>query len=732
VEKLNFEPGLAETVGRSVARIDALEKVTGQAFFPGDLDMDGQVYLKVLFARRPHARILGMDSTAARARPGVLAVLTAQDVPVNLYGIEVPDQPVLCGDKVRFYGDRVALVVAENAALAAEAADLVRVEYEDLPVLDGPEAALSPGAPILHAEKPDNVLVSYHVEAGDLAAGFAEADLVLEETYSVASQEHAYLQPDAGLAWIDAQGRLVVQTAGQWAQNDQRQIARSLALPEDAVRVMYTHIGGAFGGREDVNLQMYLALAAWKVRRPVKAIWSREETTIGHPKRHPICIRHRWGATAQGKLVAQEIQIVADAGAYASTSASVLGTTVMMCTGPYVGPNVRVTAKAVYTNNPVSGAFRGFGAPQAVFAAEAHMTRLASALSLDPVELRLRNMVEDGSSTAAIGCLPPGVSARQTLEAASRAAGWVKSEGQWRRPAHRSQGDRLRGVGIAAGWKPLGYSLGWPDEATVTIELHGEASMDAAIVRTDVADVGQGAHTAICQMAAQALGLPLERVRLIPKDELSAISAGAASASRLTMMVGKAVMGAAEAALLAWEKEDRPATATYTYTAPPTRDFGTLGAEASAAAAIGYLAQAVTIEVDRQTGYIAVEKIISAHEVGKAVNPQALLGQVQGGAIQGLGGAVLEDFVVRGGRLLTTEFSTYLIPTVLDVPADFEAIILEDPSSLGPWGAVGVGELPVLAIAPAIFAALHDAAGVWCNQTPLTQERVWRLLRTKD
>ena len=727
------KPGLEHwVIGRSPARLEALEKAIGRALFPGDLHIDGQAYLKVVFARRPHARILHIDASLALAMPGVLAVLTAQDVPVNRYGIEIPDQPVLCADRVRYCVDRVALVVAESEALAAQAANRVRVEYQDLPVLDSPSAALVPGAPILHAEKPDNVLVDYYVECGDLSAGFAQADFILEESYHTGTQEHTYLQPDAGLAWIDEDDRLVLHSAGQWAHDDRRQIATCLNLPEEQVRVRYAHIGGAFGGREDLNLQVCLALAAWKLRRPVKAVWTREETTIGHPKRHPMHIRHRWGATRQGKLVAQEIEIVADAGAYASTSASVLSTTVQMCSGPYVVPNVRVEARAVYTNNPVSGAFRGFGAPQAVFAAEAHIARLSAALGLDPVELRLYNLVAEGSHTATNGRLPPGVSARETLEAAAHSAGWVESASGWRRPARRSSGNKLRGVGIAVGWKPIGYSLGYPEEASVTIELHGTTEIDAAILYTTVADLGQGAHTAIRQMAAQALGLPLERVRLVCEDEASLVTVGPSSASRVTMMAGNAIIGAAQAALTAWKNEDRPALATYTYQAPETYDFASLNEQQGATVALGYVAQAVEIEVDSQTGRITVQRIISAHEVGKAIHPQSVTGQVQGGAVQGLGWATLEDFVVQEGRMLSTELSTYLIPTVLDVPAELKAIILEYPSPRGPWGAVGMGEMPLLAIAPAIFEALHDASGAWCNQVPMTQERVWRLLHSKE
>jgi len=720
-----------EIIGQSVPQIAALEKATGAARFPGDLHIEGQAYLKVIFADRPHARILQVDPAAALALPGVLAALTARDVPINRYGLETADQPVLCADVVRCIGDRVALVIAESEKLAAQAASLVRVQYANLPILDSPQAALSPGAPCLHADKPDNLLASYTIETGDIAAGFAQSAVILEETYSTGAQEHAYLQPDAGLAWIDEQGCLVVQSAGQWAADDRRQIAHSLALPEDQVRVVYAHIGGAFGGREDLNLRICLALAAWKLRRPVKAVWSRAETTIGHPKRHPMQIRHRWGADRDGRLIAQEIEILADAGAYASTSASVLGTTVITCSGPYLSPNVKVSARTVYTNNPTSGAFRGFGAPQAVFAAEAHMTRLAHTLGLDPVELRMRNLVAEGAQTATVGHLPPRVSARQTLEAAARAAGWTQAADGWRKPTLPVKQGKPRGLGIAIGWKPCGYPLGWQEQATLTIELHGASRIEFANVCTDAADLGQGAHTAICQMAAQALQMPLERVHLRSVSASLATSTGPASASRLTMLAGQAVIGAAAAALQAWQNEERPAVASYTVQAPATQDFAALQEGGSAALALGYTAQAAIVELDPHTGQLTVQRIISAHDVGKAINPLAVAGQAQGGAIQGLGWATLEHFIVQQGRALTTEYSTYLIPTVLDIPTDFETIVLEHSSPRGPWGAVGVGEMPILAIAPAIATALHDATGIWWNEIPLTPERIWRHLHQK-
>ena len=714
-------------VGRSLPRVDAYAKVTGQAVYPGDIFMDGMAHMKTLFARRPHARIAGIDTSQAEALPGVLAVLTAKDVPVNRYGIGISDQPVLCEDVVRFVGDRVALVVAETEEIAALARDLIAVEYEDLPVIDTPEAALAPGAPVIHPEKADNVLASYQVRKGDVAAGFAQAEVIIEETYHLGPQEHAYLQPDAGLAWIDDEGRVVVKSAGQWAHDDRRQIAGSLDLPEERVRVLYAAIGGAFGGREDLTVQIPLALAALKIGRPVKMTWDREETTIGHPKRHPMRIRHKWGAGRDGRLLAQETEIIADAGAYASASDYVLGTTVLLSTGPYEVPNVSIDAKAVYTNNMIGGAFRGFGAPQAVLAAEAQMARLAEALNIDAVELRLRNFLREESLTGTMGLVPPGLSAVETLEAAAGALGWERDDGAWQRPD--AQGEVrpgvLRGVGIAAGWKPSGYTLGWLDEATVTIELHGRADIERAVVRLSAAEMGQGVHTIAVQMAAEALGLPLELIELAPVDTAGCPSAGPASASRLALMAGNALRGAAEVALAAWQDEERPALGTYTYHAPPTEDLDPQTGHGSGAFAIAYLAQAVEIEVDTETGRITVQRLVSAHDVGKAINPQLVVGQIEGGAIQGLGWAVMEEFITQKGQVLTPDLSTYLIPTVLDIPPEFEPLILEGGLPFGPWGATGVGEMPLLAVAPAIVDALHDATGVWCNQIPLTPERVY-------
>jgi CO/xanthine dehydrogenase Mo-binding subunit len=384
-------------IGESLPRPDALGKVTGAANYPGDLVHPGMLHLKVVFAHRPHARIVAIDTTAALAYPGVVVVLTAADVPFNGYGLIESDQPVLCGDKVRFEGDKVALVVAESKAAAAAGARLVAVTYEDLPAVTNPRAAMAPDASLVHEAHGSNVLFHMPIRKGDAAKALAAADVVLEDEFATTWQEHAFLQPEAGVAYLDEQGRVVIETAGQWLHEDRRQIAMILGLPEDQIVIRYAAIGGAFGGREDLSIQHLLALAAWKLRRPVALVWSREESMIAHHKRHPFIVRCKWGAQRDGTITALEAELIGDGGAYASTSAEVTKVATLFANGCYAIDNISVDGYALYTNNIPCGAFRGFGAPQAQFAAEIMVTRLAHALGIDPVEIRRRNLYREGS-----------------------------------------------------------------------------------------------------------------------------------------------------------------------------------------------------------------------------------------------------------------------------------------------------------------------------------------------
>ncbi|HXF63458.1 MAG TPA: xanthine dehydrogenase family protein, partial [Caldilineaceae bacterium] len=412
-------------VGSSLPRVDAVEKVAGTALYPGDIDLPGQLWMKIVFAGFPHGRITAVHTAQVAAAPGVVAVLTAPDVPVNEYGLIMPDQPVLCGvgstpqaERVRWEADHVALVVAETPAQAEAAAKLIRVEYDPLPVVTDPLAAMAPDAPILHPypfaypygerRLDSNVLHSYRIQRGDVAAGFAQADVIVEATYRTHAQEHAYLQPEAGLAYVRPDGRIEVICAGQWMHEEREQIAHALGLPAEQIVVRYPAIGGAFGGREDISIQIALALAAWKLGRPVKTVWSREESIIGHHKRHPYILRAKWGATRDGRIVAAQMDVTSDAGAYAYTSTKVLGNATLACLGPYDIPNVLVDARTVYTNNCPSGAFRGFGGPQGHFAAEGQVNKLAQALGMDPVELRLRNIWREGTILPTRSVVPAG------------------------------------------------------------------------------------------------------------------------------------------------------------------------------------------------------------------------------------------------------------------------------------------------------------------------------------
>lgn len=731
---------MMSSIGKSVQRIDALGKVTGQTLFPGDINLPNQAYMKILFAHRPHAIIRKIDLSKAEALEGVIAIFTAKDVPVNEYGLGVYDQPVLCGpgsakpftDRVRFVGDQVAVVVAESEEIAAQARDLIDVEYEDLPIVTDPRMAMQEGALLLHPDRDSNVMNHYRIRKGDVESGFAQADVIVEGYYITPAQEHAYLQPEAGLGYIDEDGRVTVVVAGQWAHEDQEQIAHALNLPLEQVRVIYPAIGGAFGGREDMSVQIILGLAAWRlnqrgINRPVKIIWSREESIIGHHKRHPYYIRQRWGAREDGMLVAAEVELVADGGAYVYTSGKVLGNATIMCSGPYEIPNINVDAYAVYTNNLPGGAFRGFGGPQATFSAEIQMSRLAEALGMDPVEIRLKNILREGSLLSVGTPLPKGVSLPEVVMQAALKAGWHQDAlGKWWRPElEPTQETHLRrGVGIAASFKNVGFSFGAPEQCTATVELQGGVEIEKAIVYHAGADCGQGAHTVFAQMASEALNLPLEKIHLVVSDTATSGSSGSTSASRMTFMAGNSIIGAAEAALEKWRAEERPARATYQYRPPRTTPLDPQTGKSEPNFAYGYVAQVATVEVDTETGHVRILDLISANDVGTAINPQQVVGQIEGAVVMAAGYAILENFIQKDGLVQTQHLSTYLIPTVLDIPEAVQSLVIEYPDPIGPWGARGMAEMPFLPLAPAVVAAVHDAIGVWYPEFPLTPERI--------
>jgi CO/xanthine dehydrogenase Mo-binding subunit len=787
------------TLGHSHYRIDAPGKVTGATLYPGDLTPGNLLHAKILFSGRPHARMVRMDVRAAEAVPGVVTIFTAKDVPVNEYGLTMFDQPVLVGlssppapqrgetesgppeggdsirprrvpaDVSRWEGDQVAVIVAETEEAAAKARELIQIEWEDLPLVPDVATALKDEV-ILHPEHGSNRLTHYKIRKGDMAAGWAAAEVIVEGRYQLPHQEHAFLQPEAALSYVDEAGRVTVEIAGQWVHEDQGQVAHALDLPADQVRIIYPAIGGAFGGREDMSLQIVMALAAWRLKergeaRPIRIIWTREESVIGHHKRHRATVETRWGATKAGQITAVETKLYLDAGAYNYTSNKVLGNAHLCVSGPYEIPNARIDSYAIYTTNVPGGAFRGFGAPQGAFVAENQMTKLAAALGMDPVELRLKNVLREGSEGITQTVMPAGVSMAAVIEGCALEAGWRKEKRGWQAPPAPQRGegvvfardgvrdpspvaDRLGaglvksfqslppdpkairwGRGFACAYKNVGYSFGFPERCEATIELYGGAEIERVVLRQAGADVGQGAHTVFKQMAAAAVGVPLEQVDLILSDTAQTGDSGSASASRLTWMAGNAIRGAGEKALAAWRSEERPARGHFRYIPPATEMMHPETGVAYPNFSYSYVAQCVELAVDLETGHLHVSRVVCADDVGKAINPDLIVGQIEGGVVQAYGYAVSEDLQIREGHILNPRLSTYLIPGIQDIPEQVEPVILEIPDPLGPWGARGVGEMPFLPLAPAITAALYDATGVWFDEIPLTPGRVVAKLR---
>jgi CO/xanthine dehydrogenase Mo-binding subunit len=737
-------------------RIDAAGKVTGAAVFPAERIPADALWATVVFSGEPHARLLALDTERARAVDGVVAVFTADDVPVNEYGLTIFDQPVLIGpasaadgtrrtdlvtDVSRWEADHVAVIVAESRQAAAEGAAAVDMKWQRLPVVGDLDSALA-GDALVHPESgsDSNVYCSLKIRKGDPAAGFAAADVVVEDTYEVPYQEHAYLQPEAAISYIDDEGRVTVEIAGQWTREDQEQIAHALELPPERVRVIYPAIGGAFGGREDMSLQIVMALAALRLaergeRRPIVTMWSREESIVGHHKRHRGRIHARLGATRDGTITAVEATIHLDAGAYNYTTNKVLGNAHLSVVGPYEVPNATIDSHGVYTNAVPGGAFRGFGAPQGIFVAETQLNKLAAVLGLDPVDVRRRNLIHDGSIGITQTAFPAGVTMPEVLDSCVTAAGWHE-------PIATSQpfspfttlpphAPSLRhGRGIACALKNVGFSFGFPERCEATIVLHGDGDTpERAELFHGGADVGQGAHTALVQMAAEATGLPVDAVSGTFSDTATSGDSGSASASRLTWMAGNSILGAAEEADKAWREADRPAVGTFRFVPPPTEALDPETGAGVPNFSYGYTAQVVELTVDVETGHIVVDRVVSTHDVGKAINPALVAGQIEGAVVQGHGYALSENLIVVDGEIVNPRFSQYLIPGIGDIPREVVSDVLELADPLGPWGARGMAEMPLIPYAAAVVAAVYDATGVWFNEFPLTPDRVRAKLR---
>ncbi len=755
-------------IGHSYPRPDAVAKVTGSARFADDYAFPGMLHGATLRAAHPHARILSIDTGKAKALPGVHAVLTHEDVPGrNRHGLVYPDWPVLCDDKVRYLGDAVAIVAGDTPEIAAAALELIRVEYEPLPVVAGAEQAREPDAAIVHEGwgstadgRGSNLLEHIKVRHGDVEQGFAEADVIVEREYRTPTYDHMFMEPECSIgvpAGYDADhAKLTVYVGSQIPYADRDQVAAAMGLPEEEVRIIGTLIGGGFGGKEDIMGQIHAALLAQATGRPVKILYDRAESMLAHPKRHATVIRIRTGAKRDGMLTAVQAELVGDAGAYASLSTKVLKRATTHATGPYQVPHAKIDCYAMYTNNPPAGAFRGFGVTQSAFAVESNMDVVAHELGMDPFALRRKNALRVGSTTATGQVLRESVGLLDCLD-------WVQARVQElsQSPIPSTQFTNPKVAwGLACAYKNTGFGGGAPDNAGADVEVYPDGAVTGtdAQVRASSADLGQGLTTVLAQIAAEVLGLSFERVGVLLSDTELTPDGGATTASRQTFVTGNAARLAAEGirerlsfvAAERWDvppetirfeggelratghsaafgevvkwlvDEGREPRLRYCYHAPETLPLGQGG---DMHFAFGFGAQAAQVAVDPESGKVQVLRIVAAADGGRALNPQALVGQIEGGIVMGIGTALTEEYVLEDSIPQTRRWKDYGVPLLGDVP-QMDVHLAEHPTSEGPYGAKGIGELPSIPTAPAICNAIHNATGVRVYNLPVEPEEL--------
>lgn len=738
------------TVGKSVRRKGALDKVKGAPVFCADLELDHPLCLKALRSGRPHAVLKNIDVTAALKIPGVVAVFTAADIPgKNLMGIINKDQPLLAVDKVRSSADPVALVAAKTPEAADQAAAAVTITYEDLPALYEPEEALAPGAPAIH--KKGNLLFNRKIKKGDVDAAFAKSHVVIEKTYRTSAIEHTYLEPDAGAGYVDKDGTLVIHASTQNPHYDHKEVVSFLGLSDDKVRIIQAATGGGFGSKLDLNVQGFIGLALYHLKRPVRYVYTREESYIATSKRHPFVIHMTSGADANGRLVALKMRAVCNTGAYGSYGIAVASRAAVHGTGPYEIENVDLECSAVYTNTPFCGAMRGFGAPQTALAHESQMDLLAEALHMDPLAFRALNALKKGSVTATGQRIEFSAGFNACLNEVKpyyedAAANWV---------SHPPSPFIKRGVGLGGMWYGIG-NTGVQNPSTAKIEMD---QMGRVTLFTGCADIGQGSTTILAQIAGETLGISPDAVQMVVGDTQYTTNAGATSASRQTYISGNAVKDAADKlvdvlrteavnrlkvpksylkindgmfsdernpdnridfARLAKRILDRGGVLSWQgYFDPETVPLDAETGEGSPYATYAFACQMACVEVDTLTGEVSVEKVVAAHDVGRAIHPENVIGQICGGVAMGVGFALMEEFVP--GK--TESMKDYHIPTFKDMP-EIIPIIVEDEEPSGPFGAKGVGEPALIPTAPAIVNAITHALGERIYHLPANLERV--------
>jgi selenium-dependent xanthine dehydrogenase len=763
-----IDSGRFKVIGKLQPRPDVIEKVNGAAKYTDDLVFEGMLHARVKRAGIPHAILKYIDIKAAQNFPGVVAVLTAVDLPGDHnHGLVIPDWPILVGvgERVRYVGDAVAIVAAETSDIARQALDLIEVTYELQKVVTGPIQARQQDAPALHPN--GNLLKHIKVRKGDLQQGFAEAEVILERTYHTPITDHAFMETECSIARPLAEGdnptaRMEIYVGSQIPYSDRSQVARALGWQDERVRVLGQYVGGGFGGKEDIAGQIHAALLANVTHRPVKLLFDRHESLLVHPKRHATQIRVKIGAKKDGRLTAVETELYGDTGAYASLGEKVLTRATTHSSGPYEVPHAKADCYAMYTNNPPAGAFRGFGVTQSAFAIESIMDILAEQLGIDPIALRRKNALRVGSVTNTGQLLRESVGLLECIDQVEAELHRRAGEEPFRPHPVDGSPHKVHAWGFAAAYKNTGLGGGAPDKAGVEVELYSDGTLQ---VRTASAELGQGLVTVLQMIVAEEFNVSPERVRVLVMDTDLTPDGGPTTASRQTYVTGNAAKYAAQtlrqavASTMAekydlppeqvrfveglaqvgyhrvplgqvvaeMQKEGRAPKAMYEYWAPATQPLGQGG---DMHFAFGFAAQAANVEVDTQTGEVRVLEVITANDVGKAINPLGLQGQVEGGIIMGLGNALTEEFIVEEGIYYTDRLARYRIPSIMLAP-EITSIVVEHPTSEGPFGAKGIGELVSIPTTPAITNAIYNAVRVRIDRLPVDQEVVLSGIRAQ-
>lgn len=763
IKKPNVPDSIHEhkSVGHTHTRHDGVDKVIGTAVYTDDLVFDGMLYAKAKRAMIPHGFLTKLDISKAKALKGVVSVLTAEDIKGEKnHGLVVYDWPVLIGigERVRYMGDAIAIVAAETQEIAEQASALIEAEFDLQPVITNPVQARQEGQPQLHPN--GNLLKHIKVRKGDMDKGFAESDVILEHTFHTPTTDHAFIEPECSIGVPLPDGRMEIYVGSQIPYQDKTQVARAMGWPEERVRVVGQLMGGGFGGKEDIMGQIHVAMLADATQRPVKLLFDRHESLLVHPKRHATQIRVKIGAKKDGRIVATETELYGDTGAYASLGEKVMTRATTHSAGPYDIPNVRADCYAMYTNNPPAGAFRGFGVTQSAFAVESMMDMLAEKLVIEPVELRRMNSLHVGSITNTGQELRESVGLMECIDKVSSAMCQVSGLPQKEIFKPRVIPDTphlIRSWGFAAAYKNTGLGGGAPDISGADVELYEDGTFQ---VRSSSAEMGQGLVTVMRTIVAEEMSVSPAKVSVLVMDTDLTPNGGPTTASRQTFVTGNASRYAAKTlrdeitATMAEKYDVRPEQirfedgivhvnghsmsyvdiyremnalgkqpkVRYVYEAPKTQPLGT-GGDMHFAFSFGV--QAAEVEVNKLTGEVRVLKVISANDVGMAVNPLGLQGQVEGGVMMGLGNALTEEFIVENGNVVTDHLARYRVPGIMLTP-EITSIIVEHPVSTGPYGAKGVGEICSIPTTPAITNAIYNAVGVRVDKLPVDQEMIAR------